>query len=736
MKMTSDSESRTVQSGGLIETFEFKFGESAKAQAKGFKITINKIYSDKPRAVVREIWTNAIDSHTRAGRADVPFDCHLPTMFEPWFSVRDYGTSMTHELVRDVYSVAFETTKDESNDETGMFGLGSKTPFCYTDTYSLTCILGGLKRFYSVFLNEQERPIVGLIGSSETDEPDGVEVSFPVAIKDVSAFSRSAAQVVQGLDVVPNFIGDAYVTKDEPAGETGDGWFITNSMTNLPAALYARQGPVLYPIDFTAIPVSKTTGIFYRSKGIIDFKIGSLNPTAAREGLEYDEATIASIESRLAEIYGELVDRYSGRYDQFQTLWDARVAAAQEFKLADSIVKVMISDASWRGAPIVTPASMMKFGKKQFRSQFALEPYPRITFDLPAHTKSQQCGVTVNGGWSNKNAKFKPTSSVVINARRTVIYFQDTAAKHVTLASERIYNHAHDYSDLPQLNVIWVKGSKRTLGRVLVSLGRPDASKMVVNVSSLPAPQRDKKAREQAREIRRLPFNCGQNFTEYFQKFDSEYLRSDAIQKFYVNKFEGSYYRDSRVEKNSDGIKFVNFDGRVFTGCVSLAIDALRLEGAFPAGRTDGVLVIGKSFHGLLKTGKWSNIIDLADGVVRDRADAILRAIAVRSIFSDSSAIRNIALIAELVKPASPIVEISRTVSEVSESVSAQLRKYAESEWARIFGADLWSDAKYQSIVGELAEVKKHPILWTAINMIGLNGITAQHVAEYADTIF
>ena len=61
------------------------------ATGKAFKILSDGLYSDKIRAIIRELSCNARDSHVAAGNA-APWSIHLPNMDEPWFSVEDFGT--------------------------------------------------------------------------------------------------------------------------------------------------------------------------------------------------------------------------------------------------------------------------------------------------------------------------------------------------------------------------------------------------------------------------------------------------------------------------------------------------------------------------------------------------------------------------------------------------------------------------------------------------------------------
>ena len=89
--MKFDVMERKVESFGEISVKEI----TLSANAKAFKIIFGQIYPDITKAIVRELFTNAWDSQRNAGTLDTPIDIHLPTDWEPYFSVRDYGTGIT-----------------------------------------------------------------------------------------------------------------------------------------------------------------------------------------------------------------------------------------------------------------------------------------------------------------------------------------------------------------------------------------------------------------------------------------------------------------------------------------------------------------------------------------------------------------------------------------------------------------------------------------------------------------
>ena len=99
------------------------------ATAEAFNILSSSLYSNPKLAIIRELSTNANDAHKQAGKEDYPFDLHLPTPSEPFFNIRDFGDGIPEDLIYNIYVNYFTSTKSDREDQTGYFGLGSKTPF-------------------------------------------------------------------------------------------------------------------------------------------------------------------------------------------------------------------------------------------------------------------------------------------------------------------------------------------------------------------------------------------------------------------------------------------------------------------------------------------------------------------------------------------------------------------------------------------------------------------------------
>lgn len=179
MKIGSESREVTV-SEAVTGTRNFKI----KATAKAFKILSDGLYSDKILAVIRELACNAYDAHVAAGHPEKPFYLHLPDELDPVFRLRDFGIGLSYHDIHHVYTTYFESLKTHSNDMIGALGLRSKSPFAYVDSFTVNSYFNGELRTYAAYLDEDGCPAVADLGAWETDEPNGLEIMFPVEKND------------------------------------------------------------------------------------------------------------------------------------------------------------------------------------------------------------------------------------------------------------------------------------------------------------------------------------------------------------------------------------------------------------------------------------------------------------------------------------------------------------------------------------------------------------------------
>ena len=312
------------------EIGEFRIRNSAKA----FNILSSGLYANKIRAIIRELSCNAVDSHTAAGKQETPFDVHLPNQLEPWFSIRDYGTGLSHEQVTNIYTTYFESTKTDSNEFIGALGLGSKSPFSYTDNFTVTAVKDGIKGIYSAFINEAGVPSIAKMMSEETTEPSGVEVKFSVNDRyDYSKFVDEARTVYTYFKLRPvvggvsdfKFRDVDYDTKDIVPG--------VHSYKNNSRSV-AIMGNIAYPIEVPNADQSLGELRQLLSCGLeMHFAIGELDFQASREGLSYIPQTINSIKRKLEAVNAQLAVHIAKEADAIPNLWDRAVHLHKKYHM-------------------------------------------------------------------------------------------------------------------------------------------------------------------------------------------------------------------------------------------------------------------------------------------------------------------------------------------------------------------------------------------------------------------
>jgi hypothetical protein len=108
----------------------------------------DNIYTDKILAVVREWVSNAVDEHLKH-QIERPVQTGIK---EDRFFVRDFAKGLDDDGIRNVFGKYFRSTKSNSNQPIGGFGVGAKAGHCYQDVFYVTSFHNGTKTVYSCIL--------------------------------------------------------------------------------------------------------------------------------------------------------------------------------------------------------------------------------------------------------------------------------------------------------------------------------------------------------------------------------------------------------------------------------------------------------------------------------------------------------------------------------------------------------------------------------------------------------
>jgi len=315
---------RFVASSPVIESAAFDISTDNVAHI--MSILRDHLYSDKVLAVLREYGSNAWDAHREAKKGHIPIEVTLPTMLSPTLVIRDRGLGMTPEEVFHVYTQYGVSTKRNSDGTVGMFGIGSKSGFAYSDSFTITSYNGGMQRTYVALLDVSEKGRIDLLCEAPSTET-GIEIRIAVKSGDISEFTEKARELYKyfspqplintKLPVLPasqKILQHGCVYDARPA--FNQGWV-------------AIMGCVAYHIDITQlvrISEGAITEFLDYGAGVLYFDIGTLQVSASREELKYSDVTKMALVTKFNALCEEYVEYVlSSVRDNKLSLWEQRI---------------------------------------------------------------------------------------------------------------------------------------------------------------------------------------------------------------------------------------------------------------------------------------------------------------------------------------------------------------------------------------------------------------------------
>lgn len=323
-----------------------------------------------------------------ASDADPNWTLQLPSIINPYCFFIDNGKSMSKEFMLDQgeyegrgFCTAFSSTKRDSNDSSGGFGIGRLTG--PQGTMFECRNQDGFTRTYVLMKNEKGIPSVMMM-SEEKSSPDtltGVTVKVPVASKECSEICKSAQKLLRFFTPTPYGINSPSIIKDY-----GDMFFLGSDDYNF----YSRRGPGLivggyeFDIDFTEMSQyidAKQAKLCPNSRDLIEgsakykeymdlehirkflrlnslilrLPIGSVDVALNRENLRYTDKTKEAILVAFNKALVLIHDNLTKEIEDSTTLWEARCKYYDLYKNFDSI-KVILNPniIKFKGFPLST----------------------------------------------------------------------------------------------------------------------------------------------------------------------------------------------------------------------------------------------------------------------------------------------------------------------------------------------------------------------------------------------
>jgi len=274
-----------------IETFGTKSEESFSIGDTGFILNLlrSQLYSNIIRTITQEYMCNARDAHREVGTPNKKIVVSLPSSFDPYWKVRDFGPGIDPDRMSNVFIQYGKSTKRGSNVETGGFGLGAKSGFGYKDSFLINTFINGTKRIYSAIIDETQQGVLQLMSESKTNEENGTEICIPVDPKDMTKFATETFSVLRHWKNRPEILNNSFSHLEETSKVdkmlSGNRWFLENSNRKM---IYAVLDEVEYAIPDTMIDYNKVR--VGNSKLYLEFKTGELEVAPNREQLKQSDS--------------------------------------------------------------------------------------------------------------------------------------------------------------------------------------------------------------------------------------------------------------------------------------------------------------------------------------------------------------------------------------------------------------------------------------------------------------
>lgn len=292
------------------------------------------LYANPLRTMIQEVMFNAWDAHRMGNCQDKPIDIYLNDT--TGLIVRDYGPGIDPNQIDEIYCTYGASTKRDDPNQTGGFGLGSKSPYAYNDNFMVSNHFDGKKTMYimrRVHEANDGGPGYDVVVENAKTEERGLLVTVPLKSENDK---RRAYKYLKDLLFLSGIKVNIHYERSDEEDETVEaedlapGEFITAE--HIEFRIYAVYGGVKYEImeheeyEMEYNFLRRLAGQFY-----VGFAPNSLTPLPNREGLNMCERSIESIKSALETIYEHFLSHMipASKVTMFETLKSAKSSTLQ-----------------------------------------------------------------------------------------------------------------------------------------------------------------------------------------------------------------------------------------------------------------------------------------------------------------------------------------------------------------------------------------------------------------------
>jgi hypothetical protein len=333
-----ESHNRNVVISGLATT---------KMQVEVDAQTIKNLianYSKPHESCIRELCVNAYEAHYLAGKADEPFHLHVPTKLEPWVSVQDFGIGMSENEIKELYSVIGKSSKRDTNDLAGAFGVGSKAAYAITNMFTIQSTYNGKRFSYICHLDSQGIPCLSEAPENgiDTDDPNGFLVKFDVPSGEYRQFIEGIKPALAHFKTKPTISGTIVEWDKKEVAIEGTDYKVfkaagsSNHYSSYrPRTQTVIMGQIGYPVDLYDTGVRSFPSYSFQ----LTVPIGSVDINSSRETLQYTDRTKKAIKERFRLMQKDIESKVDGLIDGEPCAWDKGVKSKDFNRLFSTAVR-------------------------------------------------------------------------------------------------------------------------------------------------------------------------------------------------------------------------------------------------------------------------------------------------------------------------------------------------------------------------------------------------------------
>jgi hypothetical protein len=215
------------------------------------------------------------------------------------------------------------------NDKTvGYMGIGSKSPFAYTDSFTTVSYYNGKKYLYINAKDKSGIPTINKMGEFDTIEENGLEISFGVKKEDISHFKTAVNNTFTYFPEYPEGITPPEKKKVLFTGKKSK-WIAIKDSYSWEKEIDLVIGYIKYSIKLKNIPSNlyvqnlQSQSLIPNTRIVLYTNIEDVDISASRESLQYTEKTVKYIENRTKEVREEYIEHVSDLVSKCHSVYEA-----------------------------------------------------------------------------------------------------------------------------------------------------------------------------------------------------------------------------------------------------------------------------------------------------------------------------------------------------------------------------------------------------------------------------